>query len=121
MDGVTWPVGFKFACLRVDLELHDGVALLVGDVKPLPARVDGEAAWKTDALRRETDQRERAGRGIDPIADDAVVAAVGGIEELAGRMDRDLGCAVRSVVPGRLGRDGLQFLADLPSGGIVGK
>ena len=36
-------------------------------------------------------------------------------------MDRDLGCAVRSVVPGRFGRDGLQFLADLPGAGVVGK
>ena len=48
---------------------------------------------------READYREQACGGIDPIANEAVVAAVGGIEELAGRMDRDFGRAVRSVVP----------------------
>src|SRR5271167_2863884 len=56
-----------------------------------------------------------------PRPDAYVVAAVGGVEEPARRMDRDLGCAVRSVVPGRFGREGLQFLADLPRGGVVGK
>jgi hypothetical protein len=83
--------------------LHDGVALLVGDVEPLAARVDGEVAWKIDALRGEPDHREQARRGIDAIADDAVVSAVGGIEELAGEMDRDFGRAVPSVVPGGFG------------------
>src|SRR6516162_8251430 len=79
------PSWVQFACLRVDLELHYGISLLVGDVEPLPTRVDGEVARKTVAFCGEGEHRERAGRGIDPIADDAVVAAVGGIEELARR------------------------------------
>jgi len=62
--------------ITTNVELHDGVALLVGDVYPLRTRIDREVAWKIDALRGESDHREQARRGIDPIANDAVVAAV---------------------------------------------
>src|SRR6516225_1142060 len=42
-DGRRYPASWlQFARLRVDLELDDGVALLVADIEPLPARVDGE-------------------------------------------------------------------------------
>jgi hypothetical protein len=34
----------EFACRRVDRELDDGIALLIGDVKPTAARVDDEVA-----------------------------------------------------------------------------
>jgi hypothetical protein len=84
----------QFASLRVDLELHDIVGFLVGDVEPSPARVNDEIARKVYTLAGETDDGELPGGRVDPIADDALRATVGAVEKPARRMYCDLGRAV---------------------------
>ena len=83
--------GPQFASLRIDLELHDIVGLLVGDVEPSPARVNDEIARKVYTLACETDDGELPVGGVDPIADDALRTTVGAVEKPARRMYRDLG------------------------------
>src|SRR5580700_6329333 len=81
---------FQFAGGCVDPELHDGIRRLVGDVEPGPTRVDGKIARKGHTLRSISDDGEQVGGGIDAVSDDAVVAAVRDIEELARRVHDDL-------------------------------
>src|SRR6185437_12393115 len=84
--------GREAAGLGVDAENDDVVGVLVGSQKPAAGWVDPEPAGSAALRAGVVDQSEPAGLPVDPEDGDAVgAAAVGDVEELARRMNHDLG------------------------------
>src|SRR5262245_9617539 len=67
------------------------MALQIGGVKHAAARVEAEEAWRAAARRLPADGCKPPGGRIDAEDHDAVVPAVGGVDEIPRRGDLDLG------------------------------
>src|SRR5262245_11806801 len=78
------------ACLLVNAEDGDRVPLLVADQQVLARRFDREVARHLDRLLLVPCRSQLAAVGIDPEDRDAVVTAVGAVQELARRMHHHL-------------------------------
>src|SRR5262249_59700653 len=93
-EGRRGLVGFadktQPACLLVNAEDGDRVPLLVADQQVLARRFDREVARHLDRLLLVPCRSQLAAVGIDPEDRDAVVTAVGAVQELARRMHHHL-------------------------------
>ena len=81
------------------VEVEDGavVRVLVGHDQPLAALVELEVARRLAARVEDARERDEAGRArvaVDAVHGDRVVAAVGGEDEIAARVDRDAAARV---------------------------
>src|SRR5205814_1572390 len=82
--------GEEGARLRVDAEENDAVGVLVADDHPGAGRIDGEVPRALSSGRRVAERLQLAAAGFDAEDRDAVVAAVGAVEEPPRRVDRHL-------------------------------
>src|SRR5262245_4628793 len=83
--------------VRLDLEHRDRVGVLIADVQERPGRVDVHPPRPLSLGRLPGEYLELARVGIDGVHRDAVVAAIRVVEELAARMDPDLGGGVGAL------------------------
>ena len=86
--------GRQFTALLIDPKDDQTVGVLVGDDQELPGRIDGEIARHLDLTRLMAAGSEVACLGVDGEDGDAIVAAVGAVEELAAGVNLHLGGAV---------------------------
>lgn len=85
------------------MEGHDISGLLIGDPQSVAGGVDGEAAGNFAARGDVFELLERSAFWIDGVDGEAVVAAVGGVEEFSVGVDFDFGSV---IVGGEVPRQG---------------
>ena len=84
----------------INTEYRNRVAPLIRRQQPFAARIDVEVSWRLSAGRRVADRaklerRGRLGRLLNLETGNGVVAAIGAVDELAGRMDHHFGGGAR--------------------------
>src|SRR5579864_355596 len=100
------PGGREPPGVRIDAEHNQAIRILVSSNQKRTGRVNPEAAWSLSHRGHKFHLSEGAFRGIDREDGDTVVAAVGPIDELPGRMYLDFGSAVIVGDGGSLGQRG---------------
>ena len=83
--------GRQFTGLLINPKDDQTVGVLIGDDQELPGRIDGEIARHLNLTRLMAARSEAACPGVDGEDGDAVMAAVGPVEELTRRMNLHLG------------------------------
>jgi hypothetical protein len=91
----------QHAADSINSERHDGIRILVGGVQELPAWIEREEARCLAFRRLPADRYQRSTLGIDCKNADAVVPAIGGVDEITRGGHGDLG---PGIVAGEVGR-----------------
>ena len=103
------PRRLEGAGSAVDSEDDDAVAALVGDETEFTGRVDVEVSRRFDIGGFVLDEGQRSFGPADSVDRDAIVAAVGAVEEPAARMNAHLGARAGAVECLGKRRDCLDF------------
>jgi hypothetical protein len=90
--------GAQFSGLWIDGENVQAIGVLARDDEECRPRGNRKMARSFDIGYGLTEGRECSGGGIDAVASDGLVAAIGCVEESTIRMDFDLGGGVRFFV-----------------------